>query len=127
MVRVQCDLKREQIWHRHLKEYHSSGQTIRAYCHANDLRETAFYFWRKEIAYRDREQAAPSPTPSTAPSSPAFVPVTVIESPTKGNETRIDIWLAGGHRVRVRTGCDRDLLADAMAMLQRFATEGRSC
>ncbi len=39
----------------------------------------------------------------------------------------IDIRLAEGHRVRIRSGCDRSLLADVLAMRRRSASEGRPC
>ena len=126
MARMQRDLKREQIWRRHLEQQQSSGLTIRAYCRENTLRETAFFFWKKEIAKRVRE-ATPSAATSAAPSAPAFVPVAVIDSPARRNETPIDIRLVEGHRLRVRSGCNLDLLADVLAMLRRSAPEYRPC
>jgi hypothetical protein len=125
MARLQRDLNREQIWRRHLDQQQSSGLTVRAYCRANTLRETAFFYWKKEIAKRDRE-ATPSATAAT-PSAPAFVPVVVIGSPADRNESPIDIRLVEGQRLRVRSGCNLDLLADVLAMLRRSAPEGRPC
>jgi hypothetical protein len=118
MARQQRDLKREQTWRRHL----ASGLTVRGYCVAHQLREPSFYFWRQEIAKRDRESAA-RPNPA-----PAFVPVAVID-PTAAprSDTPIDIRLVGGHRVRVRSGCDRRLLADVLAVLRQPVPEGRPC
>jgi hypothetical protein len=55
------------------------------------------------------------------PPAPAFVPVTVVEAPVHSN-TAIDIRLVSGHRLRVRAGCDRRLLAEVVAVL-----EGKSC
>jgi len=95
--------------------------TIRFYCDAHQLRETSFYFWRQEIAKRDRESAS-RPT-----AAPAFVPVAVIDPPAVSNETPIDIRLTTGHRVRVRAGCDRVLLADVLVMLRQSMPEGRPC
>ena len=100
--------KLESIWRRHVKRQPASGLSIRGYCCEHDLHESAFYFWRREIATRD--QAARLATP-------AFVPVTVVEAPVPTTST-IDIRLASGHRVRVRTGCDRQLLADVVAVLE---------
>jgi hypothetical protein len=120
MARQQRDLKRERAWRRHIAEQRDSGQTIRAYCNAHHIRETAFYFWRTEIAKRDREAAA---DPKAAP---AFVPVAVIDAPTTA-DTPIDIRLAEGHRVRIRSGCDRSLLADVLNLLCGPHAEGRPC
>jgi len=121
MARQQRDLTREQTWRRHIEQHRSSGLTIRVYCAAYQLRETSFYFWRQEIAKRDRESVA------QPKSAPAFVPVAVIDPPAVSNETPIDIHLADGHRVRVRAGCDRVLLADVLALLRQSMPEGRPC
>ena len=122
MARLQRDGKREQNWRGHLKQQRVSGLTARAYCRANALRETSFFYWKKEIAKRDREAAA-----ATAPAGPTFVPVAVIDRPHDRAEAPIDIRLASGHRVRVRSGSDRRLLADVLALLIRSVTEGQSC
>ena len=69
MARLHRDGNREQVWRRHLEQQHSSGLTARACCRANALRESAFFFWKKEVAKRDRESTArPNPTS-------AFVPI----------------------------------------------------
>ena len=128
MARLHRDLKREQIWRRHLEQQRSSGVTARAYCRANALHESAFFFWKKEIAKRDSEPTSRTTDASPAvPAAPAFVPVAVIDPPPDPTETPIDIRLADGPRVRVRSGCDRELLADVLAMLRRSASEVRSC
>jgi hypothetical protein len=120
MARQQRDLKRERMWRRHIAEQRTSDQTIRAYCDARQIRETSFYFWRQEIAKRDRESAA---EPKAAP---AFVPVAVIDTPATADAS-IVIRLAEGHRVRVRSGCDRVLLADVLNLLRGPRAEGRPC
>jgi len=122
MARLQRDLNREQFWRRHLDQQHSGGLTVRAYCRANALRETAFFYWKKEIAKRNREATSSAP-----PSAPAFVPVAVIDAPDSRTETPIAIHLAAGHRLRVRSGCNRELLADVLALLAKPEREGRSC
>jgi transposase len=114
MAQHKRDLKRELSWRRHIAEQRTSGQTVRAYCESHQLRETAFYFWRQEIAKRDREAAA------DAKAVPAFVPVAVIDTPI-GRNAPIDVRLAGGHRVRIRSGCDRALLADVIGTRRRRA------
>jgi hypothetical protein len=123
MAHQQRDLKRERTWRRHIDRQRASGQTIRAYCEFHRLRETSFYFWRQEIAKRDREAAEDAAT-----SAPTFVPVAVIDPPAEhGTDATIDIRLAEGHRVRIRAGCDRNLLADVLALLRRSTSEGRLC
>lgn len=109
------DPKRERFWRRHLKRQRASGLTIRDYCAGHELPESSFHFWRREIADRDRQRGAGNTPPA------AFVPVTIVEPPTLTNAA-IDIKLASGHRLRVRGGCDRRLLAEVVAVL-----EGRPC
>ena len=52
------DPAREQSWREHLRRFAASGQSVREFCVAHRLRETAFYFWRSEIGRRDG-QASP--------------------------------------------------------------------
>ncbi|HEY2909250.1 MAG TPA: hypothetical protein VGI99_03340 [Gemmataceae bacterium] len=117
MSRPQRDANRERLWRRHLKQQRSSGLTVRAFCSLHQLKETSFFFWKKEIAKRDREAAAAAPPP-------AFVSVSIVEPPAPRHETPIDICLAEGPCVRVRSGCDRQLLADVLAMLARPIADG---
>ena len=120
MAKHKRDPKRERTWRRHIIDQRGSGLTIRAYCKLHRLRETSFYFWRTEIAKRDREAAA------EAKAAPAFVPVAVIDAPVP-RDMPIDVRLAGGHRVRIRSGCDRALLADVIRLLRDTQAEGRPC
>jgi hypothetical protein len=116
------DPQREQTWRRHLRRQRASGLTVRDYCVRHQLRETAFYFWRREIAARDDERHATSAADISATHpEPAFVPVTLVESLPRADSS-IDIRLRSGHRLRVRAGCDRQLLSEVVALL-----EGRPC
>ena len=108
MAGHQRDLRLEQTWRHHCRRQQASGQTARAYCRQHDLAETAFHYWRRTIAERDREV-------QRATAAPTFVPVTVV-GPSAA-DSPIDIRLAGGHRVRVRAGCDRELLAAVLGLL----------
>jgi transposase len=124
MARLQRDLKREQIWRRHIERHRASGLTIRAFCSAHSLRETSFYFWRQELARRDRDDAHSAATSA----APPFVPVAVIDATSEHDtDAAIDIRLAEGHRIRIRAGCDRNLLADVLRLLRGRSEEGRPC
>ena len=107
MARLHRDPQREQVWRQHLERQQASGQTARAYCQQHGLAETAFHYWRRTITERDRQARRASPVP-------AFVPVTVVGPAA---DVPIDVRLADGHRVRVRAGCDRELLAAVLALL----------
>jgi hypothetical protein len=114
------DRKRERLWRRLLRRQQLSGLTVRDFCSQHGLAESAFHFWRREIARRNDEQRAASALCAPA-AEPAFVPVS-LTAPQDRAESAIDIRLSNGQRLRVRGGCDRQLLADLVALL-----EGRSC
>ena len=114
MAWAQRDLKLEQSWRRHFQRHRVGGLTVRQYCLEHHLTESAFYFWRRTIAERDRQ--------AESERRPTFVPVVMADPPTSTSDTPIEIRLANGRRLRVRTGCDRALLADVVTLL-----EGRPC
>ena len=114
------DLQGEQFWRRHIDQHRASGLSVPRYCRDRELQQSAFYSWRRRLTLRDRAATALEPLPM-----PAFLPVTVIDPPTGRGATAIEIVLADGRRVRVRAGCDRQLLADVLALLARG--EGRPC
>lgn len=120
------DSKLEQFWRRHLSQQSASGLTIRDYCRKHALQEPSFYVWRRTISERD--QAAHPSRDATPATQPAFLPVTFSDPQARHSAAPIDIQLANGCRIRVRSGCDRSLLADVLAMLHASArTEARPC
>jgi transposase-like protein len=46
------DPHKEQQWRSAVQEWQKSGQSIRDYCRAHGLRESTFYFWRRELVRR---------------------------------------------------------------------------
>jgi hypothetical protein len=64
--------------------------TVCDYCLEYELRESAFYFWRREIAKRDRAGAEAELAMASGQSAPAFLPVTVVETPAP-TATAVDI------------------------------------
>jgi hypothetical protein len=102
---------KEQFWRDMLLLRQSSGQTIRAFCHAQRLSEPSFYAWRRIIAQRERQQ-------------PAFVPVRVTPTPT--TPIPLELVLASGRVVRVPPGFDADTLRQLLAILHDLP-EDASC
>lgn len=105
------DPTKEQYWRRTLARFASSGLNIRDFCSRHRLAETAFDFWRREIAARDREPGRPAvapkprptsrPTPRRTPSPrPTFGPVRVVP------DRPLELVLRTGHLVRVPPGYD---------------------
>ncbi len=48
------DLRKEEVWRR-LARPAESGQSVRSGCREQRVTETAFYWWRKELARRAAE------------------------------------------------------------------------
>ena len=126
MVGRPRDLLGEQFWRRHIRQHHDSGLSVPRYCRDHELHQSAFYSWRRRLAIRDRGAAAAALKPLP---TPAFLPVTVLDPTACQATTAIEIILADGSRVRARAGCDRQLLADVLALLARGARgdEVRPC
>lgn len=114
MPRTQRDPERERLWRQRLAEHKRSGLNVRDFCRTRGIAESSFHFWRQEIARRDRQ-------------TPAFVPVAVVPTPTPlaPADEPIELRLAGGHELRLRSGCDRRLLADLIDLL--VPREGPPC
>ena len=51
------DLKKEASWRRLIRRQARSGLTIRAWCLDQRVNEATLYWWRRELARRDAEQA----------------------------------------------------------------------
>jgi hypothetical protein len=129
-----CDLARRQQWQTAIQRWRSSGQSVRAFCRQEGLKESAFFFWRRELALPDREDAASPPSfpraskrrtllPAEPPAPAArFLPVRVVEEAAVEVTSAVELVLAQGRTVRVRSGFDRQALVEVLAVL-----EGRSC
>jgi len=50
------DKSKEALWRRTVREQRQSGLSIREFCRKHEVRETAFYFWRRELARRGAAQ-----------------------------------------------------------------------
>jgi len=61
MAEVSRGATKEAFWRRMVQAQSDSGLSIRAWCRDQDLKDTTFYWWRRELTRRD-----------TASSSPAF-------------------------------------------------------
>lgn len=110
-----CSSK-ERFWRRIMRQWRSSGLTIRDFCDQHQLNEPSFYYWRRTLAQRDAETAR-------------FVPVHVVPDenlpPTDStNESGqgLELLLGSGHLLRIGPGFDGPTLQRLLALLQ----EGQS-
>jgi hypothetical protein len=109
------DLKKESAWRRRLGQHADSGQSVRAWCREHRVTETAFYWWRRELARRDR-QRQPS-----ARRDASFVPVHVTDGPAREGNPQIEIVLTDGRRIRIIGPVHGQTLADVLDVLERRA------
>lgn len=77
--------ERREQWRQRIADQESSGQSIRAYCGEQGLKESAFYGWRVRL----RKQNTP-------------VRFALLETkPAKETVPPIELMLAGGDRLRI--------------------------
>ena len=125
------DLKRERFWRAALRRRQKSGLTVREFCRGEQLPETSYYFWRREIARRDREpgprskherarRAVPRSTAGRRPavSRGLFQELAILGRPSLRADHCLEVILPDGCRVRVAAEVDRTLLADVLAVLE---------
>ena len=137
MKRVrQSDPQRQQQWQATVNRWRASGQSVRAFCREEGLRETAFFYWRRELARRQAktkqsEVTASPPQPSMpggarfrrsggclVPELPHFLPVHLRDGRCEERPAALEIVLSGGRKVRVPQGVDRQTLAEVVAVLE---------
>lgn len=125
--------QRREYWTELMRRWREGGQAVRTFCRAESVRESAFYFWRRELARRASQvvgngmpakaKSRPAERPlSQAPrphgSTPSFLPVRVVTPHMAQVPSGVEIVLEQGRRVRVSAGFDRQTLADVLAVLE---------
>ena len=94
--------ERERYWRELVKGQPRSGVSIRQWCQRHGVSEPSFYFWRRELADRGAGRQ--------------IVPVEVSPSSPISNAD-LEIELPGPVIVRVRAGCDAELLRQTLSLL----------
>ena len=112
------DPAKEAAWRRRLARHADSNQSVRAWCRQHGVKETAFHWWRRELARRDAEQA-PSVRGEADARGPSFVPVHVADDPLRDGDPQIEIVLTDGRRVRVTGTVNREMLTEVLDVLER--------
>lgn len=130
----QGDPERRRYWEEVVRRWREGGQAVRAFCRAEGVRESAFYFWRQKLTHRgyraDAENGSGAEGPATPVSqsssrisprrgpTPSFLPVRVVEPNLTEAVRGVEIVLARGRIVRVPPGFDRKTLADVLTVLE---------
>jgi len=134
------DPQRQDYWRELVRRWKESGRSVREFCRAEGLRESAFFFWRRRLggcsgsagtASKRRHKASRLASARQSPAglsllrrnTPSFLPVRVTASAgdrpaAAGALPAVEIILARGRTVRVRAGFDRQTLADVLAVLE---------
>ena len=138
------DPEKERYWRTVVQGQQPSGQSVREYCRQAGVKESAFYWWRRELARRGSgRKVAPQRTSRVSPPSGAasgrkpaagrrggkrspFLPIHVGADRTAAVSAApvaaVEIHLGDGRMVRVTPSVDRQTLREVLAAL-----EGRSC
>ena len=118
----QRNRSKEKFWRQTLRQFGTSGLSVREFCAAHQLSEASLYAWRRTLAERDA--AMPVDRGST-PATPAFVPVRLAEwkaLPPQAMSSPLEIVLAGGRCIRLAGPVDRSVLREVVAALEALPT-----
>jgi hypothetical protein len=97
---------KEQSWRDILGQFAAGGQRVREFCAARQIKESAFYFWRREIARRDEGVAGKGPagrdasTAGPTASRPlAFAQILVRPPQPTAAQQSLRLCLSGGREL----------------------------
>jgi len=103
---------KEQFWRATLRQWRSSGLSVRVFCAQRRLSEPSFYAWRRSLGERDA--AATAFLPVRVAPEPAPAPQTTPE----GAEGALELVLGPGRRLQIRPGFDAATLRRLLAVLE---------
>jgi transposase len=112
------DNSKERFWRRMLRQWRSSGLSVRAFCQQHELAEPTFYAWRRTIAQRDAVSDAPVFLPVQVASEAKTTPTTLADT-----TATLEVVLHSGRRLHVGVGFDGPTLQRLVALLE----EGQPC
>jgi hypothetical protein len=137
-------VEKERQWREIVARYERSGMKVRTFCHQEQIKESQFFAWKRELKRRDDARSAnpadrrrsgrhdrPGVTAGprimrtraaemTGPAA-AFAPLHVVSTPP-ATPSSIEIIVADGRRVAVAPGFDPEALSQVLAVV-----EGRTC
>jgi hypothetical protein len=132
--------QKERFWRRALRRQAGCGTSVREFCRREALKESAFYFWKRTIAQRDRQKlGSPRSAKKTSGKRRAasangkrgngkavraaatFMPLKLL-----GEKPRLEMLSPDGWQVRVPEGVDSQALCEVVAALRSVADRERS-
>jgi len=101
---------KEHFWRTMVRQWRSSGLSVRVFCEQRRLSEPSFYAWRRSLAERDA-------------AATRFVPVEVTSEPATqaspdGAPGALELILSAGWRLQIGPGFDAPTLRRLLAVLE---------
>jgi hypothetical protein len=122
------DPQKQRYWEEAMRRWKESGRSVRDYCRAEGLRESAFFFWRRKLTQPSpssdamgqppSKESPVTPVPRPPRGTASFLPVRVVDNTAMEAARGVEIVLAHGRSVRVQAGFDRQTLVDVLAVLE---------
>jgi transposase-like protein len=112
----QLDLRKQQLWLRHVQRWQRSQLTVRDFCARHHLSEPNFYSWKRLLSERGLLSAAGAATTRPGTATPLFVAATLAD--TAVTPQPLEVVLPDGLTVRVAAGFDATTLRQLLALLR---------
>ncbi len=119
-------------WRELIERWQASGQTVREFCRSAQVREAAFYWWKRRLARRHGGRGPNGDRPANLKAeridvqtsaagqdllrAPRFLPVRLVMEQAAGSG--VEIHWDNGRTVRLGRGFDRQTLVDVLAVLE---------
>lgn len=104
----------ERSWIPILADWKKSGLGVREFCRRRRVRESTFWFWRKEVPERERRRRERR-ADATGNRRIRILPVRVVETPASKGPIEI---LSGGRTLRVAGDFDPVILRKVLSVLE---------
>lgn len=117
-----------QHWQKRLRRFEQSRLTVAAFCQAERVSATSFYYWRNALRPNTSPRPAVAPQNGAAIAKPAFLPVQVVGKPIATGT--IDVQLPNGVRLALPAD-NHAALETVLAAVGRLPAatdgEGKTC
>jgi len=110
--------QRERFWRKLIAGQRRSGRSVLAWCGEQGVSVPSFYAWRQRLVQRDAERRL---------GRSSLLPVEIISSVAGESGSALEIEWPGGMKVRVRPGCELEILRQVLTMLRQTEQEAERC
>ena len=110
------DASREAFWRKALRRRAESGMTVAQFCASEDLTESVYRHWQREIRRRDAESQTQK---SESADGATFVPVQLLDD--RSGAAPVEILAGNGYVVRVSESATADHLRRVLQAVSELA------